>query len=58
MDAFETVVSEILWRDGYWVQNSLKVDLTKEEKLAIGRPSGDGTGHSRVQRAAERTPRC
>ena len=39
MDAFETVVSEILWRDGYWVQNSLKVDLTKEEKLAIGRPS-------------------
>ena len=39
MDAFETVVSEILWRDGYWVQNSLKVDLTKEEELAIGRPS-------------------
>jgi hypothetical protein len=39
MDAFETVVSEILWRDGYWVQNSLKVELTKEEKVAIARPS-------------------
>ena len=39
MDAFESVVSEILWRDGYWVQNSVKVELTKEEKVAIGRPS-------------------
>ncbi|MGO8841495.1 MAG: hypothetical protein ACLQF1_10275 [Methyloceanibacter sp.] len=39
MDAFESVVSEILWRDGYWVRNSLKVELTKEEKAAIGRPS-------------------
>jgi len=32
MDAFESVVSEILWRDGYWVQNAVKVELTKEEK--------------------------
>jgi hypothetical protein len=39
MDAFEGVVSEILWREGYWVQSSLKVDLTKEEKVAIGRPT-------------------
>lgn len=39
MDAFEKVVSEILWREGYWVQNSLKVELTKAEKVAIGRPS-------------------
>ena len=39
MDAFENVVSEILWRDGYWVQSSLKVELTKDEKVAIGRPS-------------------
>ena len=39
MDAFEEVVSQILWRDGYWVQNSFKVELTKEEKVAIGRPS-------------------
>jgi hypothetical protein len=39
MDAFEQVVSEILWMDGYWVRNSVKVELTKEEKRAIGRPS-------------------
>jgi len=39
MDAFESVVSEILWRDGYWVQNAVKVELTKEEKVEIGRPS-------------------
>jgi hypothetical protein len=37
MDAFEQVVSEILWMDGYWVRMSVKVDLTKEEKSLIGR---------------------
>ena len=39
MDAFESLVSEILWREGYWVRSSLKVELTKEEKAAIGRPT-------------------
>ncbi len=39
MDAFEQVVSEILWIDGFWVRTSVKVDLTKEEKVRIGRPS-------------------
>ncbi len=39
MDAFEQIVSEILWMDGYWVRTSVKVDLTKEEKVLIGRPS-------------------
>ena len=39
MDAFEQVVSEILWMEGFWVRTSLKVDLTKEEKVRIGRPS-------------------
>jgi hypothetical protein len=39
MDAFEQVVSEILWMDGYWVRTYVKVDLTKEEKVRIGRPS-------------------
>ena len=39
MDAFESVVCEILWRDGYWVQSSLKVELTKEDKKAINKPS-------------------
>ena len=39
MDAFEQLVSEILWMEGYWVRTSVKVELTKEEKRAIGRPS-------------------
>ena len=39
MDAFEQVVAEILWREGYWVRTSFKVELTREDKLRIGRPS-------------------
>ena len=39
MDSFEQVVAEILWREGYWVRTSLKVELTKEEKREIGLPS-------------------
>ena len=39
MDAFEQLVSEILWMEGYWVRTSVKVELTNEEKRAIGRPS-------------------
>lgn len=39
MDAFEQLVSEILWHEGYWVRTSVKVELTKEEKRAIDRPS-------------------
>jgi hypothetical protein len=39
MDAFEQLVSEILWMEGYWVRTSVKVELTKEEKRQIGRPS-------------------
>jgi hypothetical protein len=31
MDAFEQVVSEILWMSGFWVRTSVKVELTKEE---------------------------
>jgi len=39
MDAFEQVVGEILWREGYWVRTSVKVELTKDDKRAIGLPS-------------------
>ncbi|MEI9890481.1 MAG: hypothetical protein WDN45_07645 [Caulobacteraceae bacterium] len=39
MDAFEHLVSEILWSKGYWVRTSFKVELSKEEKRAIGRHS-------------------
>jgi hypothetical protein len=38
MDAFEQVVSEILYIEGYWVRQSVKVELTKREKAAIGLP--------------------
>jgi len=39
VDAFEQVVSEILWLEGYWVRTRLRVGLTKREKILIGRPS-------------------
>jgi hypothetical protein len=39
MDSFEAVVAAILQRRGYWTQTSVKIDLTKEEKKAVGRPS-------------------
>jgi hypothetical protein len=39
MDAFEQVVSEILWMSGFWVRTSVKVELSKEEKRLIGRHS-------------------
>ena len=39
MDAFEQLVSEILWMEGCWVRTSVKVELTKEEKKAIRRRS-------------------
>ncbi len=39
MDAFEQLVSEILWMEGYWVRTSVKVEITKEEKRQIGRTS-------------------
>ena len=39
MNAFESLVGCILERDGYWVKFDYKVELTKEEKRAIGRHS-------------------
>jgi len=39
VDAFEQLVSEILWMQGYWVRTSVKVGLSKEEKRLIGRQS-------------------
>src|SRR4051812_41328947 len=39
MDAFEQVVAEILWTQGYWVRTSVKVNLTKAEKIHIDRSS-------------------
>jgi hypothetical protein len=39
LDSFEQVVAEILWREGYWVRTSVKVELTKEDKREIDLPS-------------------
>jgi hypothetical protein len=39
MHAFENLIEEILEAEGYWVQHSYKVSLTKEDKQQIGRPS-------------------
>jgi hypothetical protein len=39
MHAFEDLVGRLVRRDGYWVRHSVKVDLTKDEKGALGQPS-------------------
>jgi hypothetical protein len=39
MDSFEQVVAEILWAKGFWVRTSVKVNLTKAEKVKIERGS-------------------
>jgi hypothetical protein len=39
MDAFENLIAMLLRRDGYWTATSVKVELTKEEKRKINRPS-------------------
>ena len=39
MDAFESLIAKILEREGYWTRIGLKIELTKEEKREIGRPS-------------------
>lgn len=39
MDSFEQVVASILQRQGYWTQTSVKVELTKAQKVQIGRQS-------------------
>lgn len=39
MDAFEQVIAEIFWKEGYWVQTSVKVNLSKEQKRQLENPS-------------------
>ena len=39
MDAFESLIAMLLRHEGYWVTPSYKVNLTKEEKVSIERPS-------------------
>ena len=39
MDAFEQLAADIFWNEGYWVRTSVKVELTREEKVRIGKHS-------------------
>ncbi|MFY1019240.1 hypothetical protein [Ectopseudomonas khazarica] len=39
MDYFENVIKTLLEGDGYWVRQSFKVNLTKEEKRQVGKHS-------------------
>lgn len=39
MDAFEQLVAELFSAEGFWVETSVKVELSKEEKRIIGRAS-------------------
>ncbi|SYZ72637.1 conserved hypothetical protein [Candidatus Zixiibacteriota bacterium] len=39
MDSFENLMAFLMRREGYWVQTSFKVDLTKKDKIAMGRPT-------------------
>ncbi|MBS1720442.1 MAG: hypothetical protein JST35_08355 [Armatimonadetes bacterium] len=39
MDAFEQIVKVVLEGEGWWVRQGYKVELTKDEKVAIGRHS-------------------
>lgn len=39
MDAFEKVIEQILRSKGYWTVTSFKVELSKDDKVAIGRHS-------------------
>ncbi|GAC1586630.1 MAG: hypothetical protein NVS3B5_20610 [Sphingomicrobium sp.] len=39
MDAFEQLAADIFWNEGYWIRTSVKVELTREEKVRIGRHS-------------------
>jgi len=39
LDAFESLIAMLLRHQGYWTAPSFKVELTKEEKRQIGRPS-------------------
>ncbi len=37
MDHFESIIKTLLENDGFWVRQSFKVNLTKEEKRDIGK---------------------
>ena len=39
MNAFEEIIKQYLEAEGYWVRQSVKVDISKDDKKAIGLPT-------------------
>lgn len=39
MDYFESILATLLESENFWVRRSFKVELTKEEKCRVGKPS-------------------
>jgi len=39
MNAFEDIIAQYLESEGYWVKQSVKVEITKEDKRKMGLPS-------------------
>ena len=39
MDAFESIVAKLLWEGGYWTTVGYKVNLSKEQKVQLGKHS-------------------
>ena len=39
MNAFEDIIRRFLESEGYWVRQSVKLDITKAQKVQIGTPS-------------------
>lgn len=39
MDAFEQIVAGLLRQEGYWTWNGYKINLTKDNKREIGKPT-------------------
>lgn len=39
MNAFENIIAQYLEAEGYWVRQSVKVEISKDDKKAIGLPT-------------------
>lgn len=39
MHAFEDLVGRLVRREGFWVRHSVKIELTKQDKVDLGQPS-------------------
>jgi hypothetical protein len=39
MDAFESIIAGLLWHEGYWTSIGYKVNLIRDQKVGLGKPS-------------------